>query len=367
MVESVHSEPYKTESVHNVKQININHYRGGKCMKMKRVTMITALLVSMILLAACGGASGKKKVAIGPAASETNSASKLILGAYGIEENDIDAFQEGFGDAADGVQDGNIDVSIGILGLPAGSIESLQASVGDVKMLELSDDAISYIEENSEYRRHTIPKDTYDFLDSDIETVTAYAVLMANTDTIDEELGYELAKIMVEHADENTHAQAKQMKLENALNGAEGLPIHPGAKKYYEEQGLTVDNPVAELSADKSKRSGELTLGTGSQGGTYYPLGGEIANIWNKYIDGVNVTNTETGASIENLASMRDGNMDLGMTVHVPALAAINGEGDFEDSAIDNIAFIGHIYPEVVQIITRENSGINSLEDLKEK
>ena len=44
------------------------------------------------------------------------------------------------------------------------SIESLQASAGDVKMLGLSDEAIAYIEENSGYRRFTIPKETYDFL-----------------------------------------------------------------------------------------------------------------------------------------------------------------------------------------------------------
>lgn len=332
----------------------------------RRLGFLVLMMVVMLTLAACGGTGEKKKVAIGPPASETNTASKLILDAYGIEEGHFEEFQEGFGDAAEGVQDGNIDVSVGILGLPAGSIESLQASVGDVKMLELSDEAIQYIEENSGYKRYTIPKDTYDFLDSDIETVTAYAILMGNTNTIDEELGYELAKTMIEKASENTHAQAVHMTLENALKGAEGMPIHPGAKKYYEEQGITVDNPVAELKADKGDRKQELILGTGSQGGTYYPLGGEMANIWNKYLDGINITNTETGASIENLSSIRDGNMDLGMTVHVPALAAVKGEGDFEGAEAGNAAFIGHIYPEVIQIVTREKTGINSLEDLKQ-
>lgn len=331
----------------------------------KRFGFIAVILLVLLALAACGGAGGKKRVAIGPPASETNTTSKLILKAYGIEDGDYEEFQEGFGDAADGVQDGNIDVSIGILGLPAGNIESLQASAGDVKMLELSDEAIQYIEENSGYKRYTIPKDTYDFLDSDIETVTAYAILMGNTNTIDEELGYELAKTMIEKASENTHAQAVHMTLENALEGAEGLPIHPGAKKYYEEQGLTVDNPVAEVKADKADRKKELILGTGSQGGTYYPLGGEMANIWNKHLDGVNITNTETGASIENLSSIRDNNMDLGMTVHVPALAAMKGEGDFKGNKVENAAFIGHIYPEVIQIVTREKTGIKSLEDLK--
>jgi len=183
---------------------------------------------------------------------------------------------------------------------------------------------------------------------------------MGNTNTIDEELGYELARIMVEHADEVTHAQSSEMTLENALNGAEGLPIHPGAKRYYEEQGLTVDNPVAEITAAENDRKAEFILGTGSQGGTYYPLGGEIANVWNNHLDS-NFTNMETGASVENLATIGEGQMDLGMAVHVPSLDAINGEGDFEGNPIENAAFIGHIYPEIVQIITRETTGITSL------
>src|SRR5690625_7690701 len=105
------------------------------------------------------------------------------------------------------------------------------------------------------------------------------------------------------------------MTLDNALKGAEGLPIHPGAKRYYEEQGLTVDNPVAELGADEASRDSELILGTGSQGGTYYPLGGEMANIWNNQLD-VNITNTETGGSVEYVLKIREGKYVIGMTVH---------------------------------------------------
>src|SRR5699024_8304774 len=208
-------------------------------------------------------------------------------------------------------------------------------TTGDVVLLELSDDAIAEVEANTGYERFTIPQDSYDFMDGDVETVAAYAVLMGNTDTIDEELGYELARIMVEHSDEVTHAQGAELTLENALNGAEGLPIHPGAKRYYEEQGLTVDSPEAELTADAGDRKSEFILGTGSQGGTYYPLGGEIANVWNNHLD-TNYTNMETGASVENLALIGSGDMDLGMSVHVPALNAVNGEEDFDGNPVDN-------------------------------
>lgn len=309
------------------------------------------------------GTAQAAKIAIGPPASETNSVSRVILEAYGIGEGDYQAFQEGFGNAADLVQDGNIDISIGILGVPAGSIESLHASTGDVVMLGLSDAVIQQAEETSGYQRYEISKDAYPFLEADVPTIAAFAVMVANTDTIDEELGYQLAKSMVENSNEITHAQGVQLTLENALNGLDGIPIHPGAKRYYEEQGLTIEGPVAELTATADDRKREFTLGTGSQGGTYYPLGGEIANVWNNYVDG-NFTNVETGASLENLASIHRGRMDVGMTVHVPALDAINGTGEFEGNQVENVAFIGHVYPEVVQIVTRKATGINSFDDI---
>lgn len=342
-------------------------------MKKTRLITLLSLLVGIVLVfAACGGddssdggGSGKKaKIAIGPPASETNSIAKVILEKADIGEGDYQAYQEAFSDAADLVQDGNIDMTFGVLGLPAANVESLQASTGDVVMLGMSDDLIEKMEESTGYERYVISEDSYEFLESDIDTIAAFALMMGNTDTIDEQLGYDLAKMMVEKAEEVTHAQGEELTLENALNGSEGLPIHPGAKKYYEEQGLTVDNPVAELTATEADRKSELTLGTGSQGGTYYPLGGEIANVWNNHLD-INVTNVETGASVENLAKIGDGSGDLGLAVHVPSLDAVNGEGDFEGNAIDNLAFIGHVYPEVVQIVTREKTGIESLEDLK--
>ena len=329
---------------------------------MKRALPLFALS-AVTLLAGCGdNSSSTPNIAIGPPASTTQGVSQMIFDAYGIGSDSYNTYQEGFGAALDGVQDGNIDISIGILGLPSGSIENLQASSGDVRMLGLSDDAIEYIEANSDYRRFIIPSDSYEFLDEDVQTITAYAVLVGNTDTISEELGYELARLMVENADENTHAQSAFMTLENAMNGAEDMPIHPGAKRYYEEQGIEVNNPVATLGDVEEKR--EYILGTGSQGGTYYPLGGEMATIWNRHIEGANFTNIETGASIENLVSIRDGSMDLGMTVHAPAKEAVEGRGEFESGAIDNVAFIGHIYPEVIQVVTRENSGITSFDEI---
>lgn len=339
-------------------------------MKFNKIIGVLILAFISALLVACGSSGddakgdggGEARVAIGPIGSESNYISKIMLEAHGVEN--YKEYEEGFSDASDLVQDGNIDVTMGVLGLPNGSIESLQASTGDVVMLGLEDDAIKEIEEKSEYKRHTIEAGSYDFIDEDIETVAAYAVLVANTNTIDDELAYELAKTMIEKSADITHAQAEDITLENALNGSEGMPIHPGAKKYYEEQGLTIDHPVAEVSATANDRKAEYTIGSGSQGGTYYPLGGEIATVWNNNLD-TNYTNVETGASLENLGQINNDDLDLGMTVNSTFLNALNGEGDLGNEDLENIAFIGHIYPEVAQIVAREGSGYKTLGDLK--
>ncbi|WAA10884.1 TAXI family TRAP transporter solute-binding subunit [Fervidibacillus albus] len=179
-----------------------------------------------------------KRIAIGPPGSGTQTAAKIVLAAYGIEDGDYEQYQEGFGDAKAKLQDGTIDASFGLLGLPSSSIDELNVAVGDVKILNIEGDALSYVEENGGYSPFTIPSDSYEWLDSDVQTVSAFAILVANTDTVDDDTAYQLAKVMIENADENTHPQSKHTTKENALNGLGDLPLHPGAEKYYEEIGL---------------------------------------------------------------------------------------------------------------------------------
>src|SRR5690625_5975219 len=87
--------------------------------KSRFLTFMFVLVGAILVLAACsgstGGKGGKAKIAIGPPASATNTVSKVILEAYGIGSDDYEELQEGFGDVADLVQDGNIDISVRVL------------------------------------------------------------------------------------------------------------------------------------------------------------------------------------------------------------------------------------------------------------
>lgn len=178
-----------------------------------------------------------ESIAIGPPGSGTQAAAELILEAYGLEEGDYEPYEEGFGDAAEGIQDGNIDASFGLLGLPDSEIEGLHQN-REIELLGLSDEGVDHIEENSGYEQFEIEADSYDFQEEDVMAITAYAILVGSTDTIDEDLGYEITKAMFEHSEDIQHPQGEHVTLDNALNGSDELPMHPGAERYFEEEGL---------------------------------------------------------------------------------------------------------------------------------
>ncbi|MGO4998959.1 TAXI family TRAP transporter solute-binding subunit [Oceanisphaera sp. W20_SRM_FM3] len=331
-----------------------------KPVKKRLATLVTPLL--LVTLAGCDTAEHKARIALGPENSASHHVSLRLLDAYHLTEHDVSAQEGRFEEALNGIQTGSTDIAMGFFGLPSRNVDSLQAATGDLNLLSVSDAVLADFEKNTGYRRFTIPKKSYLFLEQDVTTLAAFAVLMANTQTVSDELAYQLAKVMYQQGSSIAHSQAPFLALEHALEGAEGLRIHPGAKRFYEEQGLTVNLPVAELNLVINKQ--EFMLGSGSQGGTYYPLGGELASRWNQFIPSINITSVATDASLENLSSLAEGKLDLSMTVNISALDAQAGTGHFANTAVDNAAFIGQLYPEVFHIITRASNPISSFSEI---
>lgn len=179
-----------------------------------------------------------KKIAVGPPGGGTRQAAELVLKAYGINKGDYKAYKEDFGDAKDKMQDGNIDASISVVGIPSTATSDLQASTHDVKFLSLNDKAVKMFTDKTAYVPYTQKAGTYDWQKEDVKTVTAMALLVGSKDQVSKDLGYKITKTLFEHKGDMTIAQAKLIKKETALKGTKGLPIHPGAEKYYKEIGV---------------------------------------------------------------------------------------------------------------------------------
>src|SRR5690554_4571509 len=110
----------------------------------------------------------------------------------------------------------------------------------------------------------------------------------------------------------------------------------------------------------------QIKIITGSTGGTYFALGGAMANNWNKYLDNVQVTSQPGGASVESINLVNAGEVELGMAMNNIADDAWNGRGSFK-AETRNFRAIGVIYPEVYQGVALKDSGITNLEDIKGK
>ncbi|MDZ5470389.1 TAXI family TRAP transporter solute-binding subunit [Bacillus sp. 31A1R] len=109
-----------------------------------------------------------------------------------------------------------------------------------------------------------------------------------------------------------------------------------------------------------------ISIVTGGTGGTYYPLGGSFASIVQD-ATGID-TNAETsGASAENMNTLKDGKAEIAFSQTDIASYAKNGELMFEGSKVENVQAIGTLYPETIQIVTTKKSGITSVADLKGK
>lgn len=108
-----------------------------------------------------------------------------------------------------------------------------------------------------------------------------------------------------------------------------------------------------------------LSMATGGTGGTYYPLGGQMANIINNHTS-YKATAQVSNASAENMQLLNKGDVQLAFTQTDIASYATSGTMMF-DTKLEKIRGIGTLYPETVQIVTIAGNGINSIEDLRGK
>lgn len=109
-----------------------------------------------------------------------------------------------------------------------------------------------------------------------------------------------------------------------------------------------------------------ISVLTGGTTGTYYPLGGAMATIIENET-GIDTTAEVSQASAANMTSLADGTGEIAFVQTDTAFYASEGSNMFEGEVIDSVSAIGALYPETIQIVTTEGSGIAAFEDLAGK
>lgn len=110
-------------------------------------------------------------------------------------------------------------------------------------------------------------------------------------------------------------------------------------------------------------------IATGGTGGTYYPLGGMLAQLISNQVDldGKKLSATaETGnASVANAKLLGKGDIESAFVAADILDAAYKGRAQFDGKPVKNIRALGSLYPETVQLVTRADKNIKQFIDLK--
>ncbi len=181
-----------------------------------------------------------KKVSMDEPGSGTLVDARLILEAYGLSEEDIEPEYLKPNQAADLMRDGNMDAFFFVGGFPAGAIAELATSL-DIALVPLTGpQAEAITQEYGFFSVNTVPGGTYEGIDEDVETLAVGAQWVTSADQPDE-LVYGITQALWNDGSrallDAGHAKGREIVLDNALNGI-GIPLHPGAARFYEEAGL---------------------------------------------------------------------------------------------------------------------------------
>ena len=182
-----------------------------------------------------------KTVSIGAEESGTENNAKQILTMSGLTDELVTMVQLDYTQAADKLASGEIDAFFCTAGITTSVIEELARSCG-IRVLNIDNTCSEkLLKAYPFYSRYTIPAGTYDGLDTDVTTVSIRAMLACRND-VSEDVVYELMTAMFDNLDDLKagHAKFESLSLESATEGV-SLPYHPGAVKFFEENGITVE------------------------------------------------------------------------------------------------------------------------------
>lgn len=195
---------------------------------------------------------------VGPQASGTEQSTVTMMEGLGLTKEDIRPEYLGYDDTISSMRDGRLDGGSLPAGTPVSAITDMFASNLSASILEVTEEQLNQINEvaNAWYL-YTIEAGTYPRQEEDIQTIAQPNVLVATPD-MDADFVYDLTKILYENQEFmiGVHNSAREMKIETALDGL-NTPLHLGAYRYFEEQGLDIPENLKPEELDEEAESNE--------------------------------------------------------------------------------------------------------------
>ncbi len=227
-------------------------FHGEGAFEGRQVDEIRALMsiypnaVQLVTLADSGITSLEdlrgQRVSVGAPGSGTEVSAQTLLEANGITYDDFSPERLNFNETADALRDGDIAAGFWSVGPPTSSIMNL-ATTRSIAIVPMSDEEIANaIEVEPTFAPYTLRAGMYDGVDEPVQTISTPNVMIAHED-MDEELVYNIVRAIYENVEDliAIHPAANDTTPEFSIDSTP-IPFHPGALRYLEEIGMTVQD-----------------------------------------------------------------------------------------------------------------------------
>jgi TRAP transporter TAXI family solute receptor len=163
-----------------------------------------------------------------------------VLRVAGMTYNDVKAsFTNSYTDSVEQMKDNRMQAFALGTGIPASSVMDL-ASARDIKLLDLSGIYEDMKKINPAYKLVTIPKGTYPKQDKDVQVIGYYTHIIASC-ALPEDTVYKMTASIMANKEPMAAVYKDMAKLTPQIMALDiGVPFHPGAAKWYKEQGIAV-------------------------------------------------------------------------------------------------------------------------------
>jgi len=181
-----------------------------------------------------------KRVSLDEPGSGTLVDARIILGAFGLSEKDIKPDYLKPSPAAAKIKDNQLDAFVIVAGYPTGSVVELASSVGAELVPVAGPPVDALIATYGFFAKDLIPAGTYEGITTDTPTISVGAQWVVDA-KVDAELVYQITRALWNDSTrellDKGHAKGKAIQKKTALDGI-GIPLHPGAERFYREAGL---------------------------------------------------------------------------------------------------------------------------------
>ncbi len=109
----------------------------------------------------------------------------------------------------------------------------------------------------------------------------------------------------------------------------------------------------------------DMKMMTGPQGGSWIPLGGQLKDMWEKAIPGLEVQ-AVPGAGIANVRGVDEGKADVGFGNSISTVDGLAGRAPYP-KATTNVCNLATLYPQYYQLVANADAGVGKIADLKGK